>query len=200
MVEEQAKTGIVLHYTAGPTAASAVNWWNATPERVATAFVVERDGSIYQTFHPKYWAWHLGGQVAKAQHQRTIGIEFVNWGHLRLNKKDKGLYAWPEKFGRVKVCDLADTGQYFNLGFRGERFFQRYMDAQVDAGVSLIAHLCQEFSIPRAISMARDVHGIGFHRFKGVMAHHNFRADKLDCGPAWPWQKLIDAGFSETGV
>ena len=59
--EETAKTQIVLHHTAsGPGIDGDVAWWRKTPERVATHYIIDRRGQIFQLFDLKYWGYHLG--------------------------------------------------------------------------------------------------------------------------------------------
>lgn len=53
--EETVKTQIVLHHTAsGPGVDGDLAWWRKTPERVATHFIIDRAGQIYQLFDLKY--------------------------------------------------------------------------------------------------------------------------------------------------
>jgi len=51
------KSKIILHHTAGGSAASAIASWAATPEHIATPYVIERTGDIYECYDPKYWAY-----------------------------------------------------------------------------------------------------------------------------------------------
>jgi hypothetical protein len=46
------KTLVVLHHTVGGSALSSIRWWRDDPRVVGTAYVIERDGTIYQTFPP----------------------------------------------------------------------------------------------------------------------------------------------------
>ena len=75
--ESSPKDLIVLHHTAGASARSTFDWWQTgQPQRIATAYVVERDGTIFEVFDPRFWAFHLGlagtgGHVGR----RSIGIQ-----------------------------------------------------------------------------------------------------------------------------
>ena len=44
--EKQTKTHIFLHHTAGGSAASSVAHWNSKPDHIATAYIIDRDGTI----------------------------------------------------------------------------------------------------------------------------------------------------------
>jgi len=53
--------------------------------------------------------------------------------------------------------------------------------------------LCEQFSIPAilpppASRFTCDV--AAFSSYKGVCSHANFRQDKWDLGPAFPWERL----------
>ena len=48
------------------------------PARIATAYLVDTDGAIYEVFDPAFWAFHLGLQGTKGKHdKRSIGIEIA---------------------------------------------------------------------------------------------------------------------------
>jgi N-acetyl-anhydromuramyl-L-alanine amidase AmpD len=63
---------VVLHITAGPTARSAINTFQASvaPHRVSAHFVVDRDGTVFQLVPLEETAWH-----ASSVNSRSIGIE-----------------------------------------------------------------------------------------------------------------------------
>ena len=65
------KRFVVWHGTAGRTAHSpsfgrpgkattSIDTWNRNADRVGAPWLVDRDGSIYQTFDDKGWIYHLG--------------------------------------------------------------------------------------------------------------------------------------------
>ena len=47
---------VVLHFTAGTTGRSALDTWRGDPARVATAYIVDTDGTIFEVFPPAFWA------------------------------------------------------------------------------------------------------------------------------------------------
>ena len=186
---------IVLHFTAGTTAEAAMAWWKQTPERVATAFIVDVDGQILQAFDPKFWAPHLGiiGDN-NVTDRRSIGIEIVNPGPLRL--KGQMLYWWPPamQFG-TPYCGVGEISKYVKLEtpWRGERYFAAYPEPQVVAVCELVRDLCEKFQIPSTIPAEeiRGEHSPFFKSWDGIAGHHNYRKDKSDPGPAWPWGRLL---------
>ena len=57
---------IVLHFTAGPNAAGALRTWQNAKIRIGTDYILDRDGTVYEIFDPKYTAWHLGMKQTQA--------------------------------------------------------------------------------------------------------------------------------------
>lgn len=78
------KTQLYLHHTVGGSAASTFKHW-LNPEHVATAFIIDRDGTIYEVFDPHYWAHHLGLKVPQNTqcNKQSIGAELASEGALR---------------------------------------------------------------------------------------------------------------------
>lgn len=66
------KNLVVLHCTDGPTASSAISWFEQSkaPNRISAHFVIDRDGTVYQLVPISDVAWH-----ASECNTRSIGIE-----------------------------------------------------------------------------------------------------------------------------
>ena len=196
--DEFAKDLIVLHYTAGSTARSAFDTWVSAANQVATAYVVDFDGTIYEFFDPKKWAFHLGVAGPEASghkhHKRSIGIEIVNVGPLKPDTaKPDQLNWWPKNFG-TKFCMKSDASKYVKRAFRGVDFHAAFPEIQQDQTAKLVNHLCESFGIAKKIppQAKREAFDVPFAAgFKGVLSHQNFRGDKLDVGPAFDWTKLF---------
>lgn len=188
---------IMLHFTAGSSARSAYDSWRSTPSKVATAYLVDTDGSIYECFPPEYWAYHLGVAGAASadwkHDKRSIGIEIANAGPLRLDANDgQQLNWWPNNF-KTKFCTTEETAKYVKAPYRGFAYFASFPPVQCDAVVGLVDQLCSAFSIPRALppEVKRTAFDIEFFEsFRGIASHQNFRRDKLDIGPAFPLHRV----------
>jgi LysM repeat protein len=182
---------LIIHFTAGQTARGAFDTWVANPVRVATSYIVDADGTIFETFDPSHWAFHLG--VATPQERRSIGIEIANVGPLRLAPGDsKTLNWWPSDFGK-KWCRLDETAKYVKSPYRGFDFYASFPEEQVQATVALTHWLCDRFGIKKtlpAASKRMTFDAAHFAGYKGVAAHHNYRPDKFDTGPAFDLDKL----------
>jgi N-acetylmuramoyl-L-alanine amidase len=76
---------LVMHYTAGPSATSAVNWLTNKEARASAHLVIGRDGSITQLVPFNRVAWHAGAsrwEGREGLNQYSIGIELDNAGRL----------------------------------------------------------------------------------------------------------------------
>ena len=190
---------IVLHFTAGTTAQSAFDTWRRNPERVATSYIVDVDGTIFELFSPEFWAAHLGVKGTHAHDRRSIGIEIANVGPLQRSTEDRTvLNWWPRKHKdapefTTPFCRLDEASRYVAVPYREKTHFASFPDAQADAVGALVRTLCEQFSIaPTLPSDTRrfEFDPTSFATFKGVCTHANFRRDKWDIGPAFPWERL----------
>ena len=185
---------IVLHFTAGQSARSAYDSWMSSSIEVATAYIVDANGTIYETFDPKYWGYHLGMPTSNPNHKhdrRSIGIEIANVGPLK--KVGAYLNWWPKDYG-TKWCSELATASYVKSPYRGFDYFAPFQDAQYDAVKALVGELCERFSIPKTLPPIdkRTECDLGyFAGYSGIAAHQNFRADKLDVGPAFDWGRVL---------
>lgn len=208
------KTNICLHHTVGASALSTIEYWQSNPDRVATAFIVDRDGTIYEVFDSAYWAHHLGLKMARNvfYNQRTIGIELASEGSLRsgveLNRlsnstrfDEEWLYAFdidvpPFPHAKKTYRLIDDAEKYFEPGlpWREYYYFDAYDEPQVDATLNLVAHLCDQFDIPKTLVQFPDKldfdTSILTTDWCGIFTHANVRLDKTDLSPAWDWERL----------
>jgi len=183
--QAQAKSLIVVHHTADGSPKASLNWWNQDPKRIATAYVVDRDGTVHETFDPSRWAYHTG--TGSALDKRSVGIELTNWGWL--TKKDGRYYNW--RGGEIDASDVVEAP------WRGQHYWQRYPQAQIDALLRLVPAVCDRFDIDRDCAPGvwgeRHADYKRFKRFEGVITHAHVRADKTDLSPAFPWSDLTVA-------
>lgn len=183
---EVKKELVFLHHTAGTTAKSAINWWNQTKDRVGVAFVIDRDGIIYQTFDPKDWAYHLGlkgdnDYVEKA----SIGIEIVSGGRLHLVD---GKYIFYPLFPNLSGAREIPKEEVYEIeGGRWDGIWQKYTDAQVTSVIGLVKKLCTDFGIiiqpdfsEHTLEYNEDVFKKELH---GLYSHSTVRKDKVDIFP-----------------
>lgn len=192
--EEVPKTNIVLHYTAGYLRGDVASL--TTPGNpVSVPFVIARNGMILNLWSSKAWAYHLGpGAVGgnTAMSQRTIAIELSNIGFL--NKVGNNLFSDhnPDDI----YCSLTETAQYIALKtpFRGKTYFATFTASQYSSLIILLRYLTRKFNIKRVLLPEAERYSLltesRINRFNGILTHANFRADKLDIGPAFDWQRV----------
>lgn len=197
-VERTEKRQIVLHHTAsGQGVEGDIAWWQKTSERVATAYIVARDGVIHKLFDDNYWAYHLGlaqknfsalGLSYKQLDKQSIGIEIDSWGYLE-QAADGQFYPAKWNGTRNVANTTAKPVKYFyeyctNQKWRGHRYYERYTTAQIAAVKELVQYLCNHYNIPKTYNSDMwEVSKNALSGKPGIYAHCSYRADKSDIHP-----------------
>lgn len=166
-------TLLVIHYTAGFTASSAVATLINRAVQASAHLVIDRDGSVTQLAPFNVKTWHAGQSSWKGRqfcNGFSIGFELVNCGPVLEradSRPDKPVLiaeVAPKKIMNPKDCIRA---QHKN----GERtpFWQIYPQAQVDVAAEIGALVCATYGI------------------KDIAGHDDIAPKrKRDPGPAWP--------------
>lgn len=153
------KDSIYLHHTAGSHRPDwTIHSWNKDRSksgnkiRIATSFVIggrstrdgnsDFDGKILEAFSPVYWAHHLGLKSTKNTflNQKSIGIELCNYGPLTYTNDGRFFTRVNTEIPESNVVELSEP-------FRGNLFFQKYTERQIDSLQKLLYHLSTEFDI-----------------------------------------------------
>lgn len=205
--EETPKTQIVLHHTvSGEGAEGDLSWWKQTRSRIATAIVIDRDGTIYQCFSTKYWAYHIGpvsssfrtiDQPYRKCDPNTIGVELDSWGPLL---KQDGKYfpaRWsPEKkryepwFRAGEVW--ADKVVEYERPFRGFKYYEKYTKKQLQSLEELIRYWNQYWKIPVDYNPGMwELSSAALIGKPGIYTHVSYRSDKSDCHPQAELIKML---------
>ncbi|MEQ9426964.1 MAG: N-acetylmuramoyl-L-alanine amidase [Cyclobacteriaceae bacterium] len=183
---ETKKTQVCLHHTvSGSGAEGDINWWRQTKDRIATAFIIDREGKIHQCFRAAFWGYHIGplskipfgafGLEPKRLDPEVIGIELDSWGGLI--KNDAG--DWVSVTGEV-----VDDVQEYPDGYRTFNGFEKYTAAQLDTLASLLVYLHETYHIPLCYNTDMwDVNKTALSGTSGVFTHTSYRPDKSDCHP-----------------
>lgn len=185
--EKTFKKYIFLHHTAGASAQSAIEWWNSKPDHIATPFIIERDGTIYQNFDPSLWSYALGVKGGTFIEKAAIHIEIVSYGGLVKVGDDYFTSASNSKthINPIEVVPMVTK-------YRGYDYFQDYTDAQVASVLQLVPYLLQLFP---SIKMQASIKDFWVLRDKplsltpGLWSHTSVRPDKSDIIPQ---QNLIE--------
>lgn len=186
------KNLIVLHFTAGFSSVSAHRTWESNVDRVATAYGVDPDGTIFEFFPPECWAYHLGVKHTSRHDQRSVGIEIANVGPLKPNRTGEHLCYWPKDW-TTRYCGLAEEHRFVKKSYRGMDYWAAMPREQQVATGELVRSLCQRLGIPlqwTAPVEAGEYCLPAMERYTGIATHANFRQDKWDVGPAFDWNHL----------
>lgn len=169
------KKFIVLHHTAGGSAASSIAWWAKDPKPIATPYIIDRDGSIYECFDPKHWAYHLGAGI-KSLEQQSIGIELANYGALTLKNGKYYNYVGAE-MPKERVIELKEP-------YKGYKFWEAYTPQQIAACKELLQYLMKRFNIQKQAAIKN------FWDYQnpktlsaGIYSHTTVRKTKMDIFP-----------------
>ena len=181
-------------------------------------FMLDLDGTIYQTLDLKERAWHAG-----SANDRSVGIEIANIGAYPdmtvLNK-----WYTRDETGRTVVTLPASMG---DGGLRTRGFVARpsrndpvrgviqgqdliqydLTDAQYESLIKLTATLCRVFpkikpDYPRDERGQLIRHVLSpeqFQAFSGILGHYHITKRKTDPGPAFDWDRLIRGVRDELG-
>lgn len=170
------KKYIFLHHTAGGSAASSVAHWASNPDHIATPYIIDRDGTIYETYNPKFWSYHLGVKGNSAIEKASIGIEICCYGALT-EKNGQWITYTGKAILKDKTVKLAEP-------FRNFQTWEAYTPEQIESLKQLIPYLMDKFKIKKQDNVDK------FWEYQdpsklspGIWSHTTVRKDKLDIFP-----------------
>ena len=196
--EKTIKRQITIHHTvSGDGVDGDMRWWQSQPERIATPFVIDREGRLHKCFSDDFWAFHLGckqshfsnaGLTYKKLDPHNIGIELDSWGPLL--KHTDGKY-YPVTFSNGKFipnlkCKPADNIYEYcsSQKYRSFQYYERYTTAQLNALNELLIYLQKKHNIKANYhSEIWSVCTRALRGDEGIYSHTSFRPDKSDVHP-----------------
>jgi N-acetyl-anhydromuramyl-L-alanine amidase AmpD len=178
---------------------------------LSVQFMLDVDGTIYQTLDLKEGAWH-----ATKANPRSVGIEIANMGAYE-NKSAEALQTWyaRDASGRTKLTipggqsDLRNANDVFRpirddlvVGtVQGQQLWQYDLTPQqYDSLTKLTATLCTVFPKIRC-DYPKDSTGklidhklddADYDKYHGVLGHFHVQTNKTDPGPAFQWDRLLN--------
>jgi len=175
-------------------------------------FMLDLDGTIYQTLDLKERAWH-----ATTSNSRSVGIEIANMGAYG-NTEDNPLTQWYAKDAKGQTS-ITIPKEYGDGGIRTKGFLGHpvrpepirgaiqgrdlvqydFTPEQYQALIKLTATLCKVFPklncdypkdqdgklVPRKLPEAE------LEKYEGMLGHFHVQTDKVDPGPAFQWDYVI---------
>jgi N-acetyl-anhydromuramyl-L-alanine amidase AmpD len=201
----------VLHYDACGTSRQCFKVLHDARD-LSVHFMLDLDGTIYQTLDLKERAWH-----ATTSNSRSVGIEIANVGAYEPDEKNP-FAEWYESApgGRTRITIPARFGDggLRNKGYTGHPARPKPVSGQIQgkdlaqydftpeqyaALVKLTATLVKVFPKLRC-DYPRDKTGkllttkladAELKGYEGVLGHFHVQTDKLDPGPAFQWDLMI---------
>ena len=202
----------VIHYDASGTSRQCFKVLHDT-RGLSVHFLLDLDGTIYQTLDLKERAWH-----ATSSNTRGIGIEIANIGAYPAGETN-ALSKWykSDAGGRPYLSippEYTPSGlRLTNLVLRparpepvigtiqGQELFQYdFTPQQYAALIRLTAALCRIFpkltcDYPRNAEGRLVTHKLPddeLDLYQGVLGHYHIQTNKTDPGPAFQWDRVID--------
>jgi len=186
---------------------------------LSVQFMLDIDGTIYQTLDLKERAWHAG-----SANSRSVGVEIA---HIGAYPDFKTLDVWYQRdaSGRVRITLPAwmGDGGVRTPGFVGrparpepargrvqgrELVQYDFTNEQYESLIRLTATLCRVF--PRlACDAPRDARGMvidrvlpddGLATYRGLLGHWHITTNKIDPGPAFDWFRVINGARRYLGM
>jgi len=162
---------VVIHFTAGPSLASAVNTFKEPGYEASAHLLIDRDGSLVQMIDFNRVAWHAGvsrWEERSGLNRYAIGIELVNAGEL--TPSGEGYLAW---FG-TRYSD-SDVIQAVHRNQTEPSYWHTYTPEQIEA----CFEVCRVLKAQYGINM--------------ILGHEEIAPGrKIDPGPAFPLERLRD--------
>lgn len=174
-------------------------------------FLLDIDGTIYQTLDARETAWH-----ATKANDRSIGIEIAQIGAREPNNVS-ALQEWyssdeagpyiriPERFGDGDVRTQPFRGRPARSSLQSGRINGTglvqydFTPEQYESLGRLLATLTEV--LPRIdVRVPRDTLGrvpngqltdAEFESFSGILGHYHVQDNKVDPGPAFDWERLL---------
>ena len=175
-------------------------------------FMLDVDGTIYQTLDLKERAWH-----ATISNDRSIGIEIANMGAYPVGEKNP-LAEWyhtdangqttltiPARFHPESIRTPGFVGHPARPNpiegvVQGQDLVQYdFTPQQYEALIKLTATLCKVFpqikcDYPRDATGQLINHKLpaeALRNYHGVLGHFHIQTNKVDPGPAFQWDRVI---------
>lgn len=215
---QQTVDQFVIHYDAAGTARRCFDILH-DHRHLSVHFLLDIDGTIYQTLDLKERAWHAG-----TANDRSVGIEIANIGAYGENETkpwDRWYATDPDGRVRIHLANETDRRSIRTPNFVGRparpglvvgeiqgRSLEQYdlTPEQYDALIRLTAGLHRV--LPNiALNVPRDAEGgvinhvlspdrLAAHR--GLVGHYHVSERKVDPGPAFDWDRVLDGAKNLT--
>lgn len=160
---------IIIHYTAGGSASSAIKTLTNPKVKASAHVVVSKEGTITQLVPFDTIAWHAGKSSYKSKvglNKYSIGIEIDNAG--KLEKRGDHFVSWfGKKYDQDEVIEAIHRNQSLAT------YWHTYTQEQIECVSDICESLIEEYNI------------------SSILGHEEISPGrKIDPGPAFPLDKL----------
>ena len=167
---------VVIHYTAGYTAESAINTFAASGAKVSAHIVMDRNGELTQMVPFNCLAAHAGPsqyQGVQMLNGHSIGIEIVNIGWARKRSDGRLVDSYENVVPERLDPDSWIAAPHPRVG-SGMLYWQPFTKAQIDTTIALVQALIPAYNL------------------KAAVTHEEIdtRGWKTDPGPAFPMSRI----------
>ena len=138
---------LVMHYTAGQTTSSAVNWFKNPAAKASAHLLIGRDGEVIQMVPFNRVAWHAGRSQWKGVvglNQYSVGIELVNAGRLS-QRGDQ----WTDWTGKIVPPDEVVVATHANENAVAR--WQAYTTVQIETALEAALALYREYGLTECV-------------------------------------------------
>lgn len=184
---------------------------------LSVPFMLDVDGTIYQTLDLKERAWH-----AAEANDRSIGVEIAHMGTYSKPEDIQKYYATSEQGWPYFVLPARESGvltpgyipysartQLISGKIHGRTLYQYdYTNEQYAALSHLIAALHvvlpkMKIDVPRNLDGSVRTTVLSKEErlaWSGLMGHYHVTTQKIDPGPAFDWDRVITCAKGELGM
>lgn len=144
---------LIIHYTAGASAGSSVNWFKNPAAKASAHLVISREGLITQMVKFNLKAWHAGRSSWKGVsglNSHSIGIELANWGELRGSKG-----AYKSRTGRL-IPDIDVLEEAHKNTPSKVTPWETFKESQLQACIAASQAICDFYNIPENNILGHD--------------------------------------------
>lgn len=207
---QQVVDQIVVHYDVAGTSRNCFRILHDV-RGLSVHFMIDLDGTIYQTLDVKERAWH-----ATTSNDRSVGIEMANIGAYAPNE-DAPFERWYRTSfsGRTEVRIPSEGGGVRTAGFVGhparndpvrgeiqgrELIMYDFTPEQYASLTMLTATLCKVLPKVRCDYPRDDAGNLITHKlpddqlaaYSGLLGHYHIQQNKADPGPAMQWDSVVN--------
>lgn len=196
--ETTIKRQIVLHHTAtAPYIKSDINYFLKSNDKTSTHFLIERNGNIINLIDPDKWCHHLKIKNLEFKdfnlqnlntllNKSSISIDLDSWGELE--KINDNRY---RNNNGIPITLLKDDVRYYESGFKGSYYYQKYTNEQLKSLEKLLIYLSNKYNIPLTYKGDEmfNKNKNALTGEEGVWTHVSYRSDVNNCHPD---EKLVE--------